>query len=175
VISLWPFSSKAWAYIRNLENGTEEIMKVACPCDILSNTNVLQWKPGICSINLTCNDLNFILYNIFFCIAKWKFGNSEQNMNLHSSDEHKIFFEFSYWGIKHLNLLSRILYFNPCPAEDPFFFNSVQFNSIQFYLCSIIYTTGKLTSQIKSCTSHRAVIIKYKQISMKLDTHYIYT
>jgi hypothetical protein len=35
--------------------------------------------------------------------------------------------------------------------------------------------TGKVTSQIKSCTSHHAVIIKYKQISMKLDTHYIYT
>jgi hypothetical protein len=35
--------------------------------------------------------------------------------------------------------------------------------------------TGKVTSQIKSFTSHRVVIIKYKQISMKLDTHYIYT
>jgi hypothetical protein len=48
-------------------------------------------------------------------------------------------------------------------------------NSIQFYSCSIISTTGKVTNQIKSCTSHRAVIIKYKQISMKLDSHYIYT
>jgi hypothetical protein len=46
--------------------------------------------------------------------------------------------------------------------------------SIQFYSCSIITTTGKVTSQIKTCTSHRAVI-KYKQTSMKLDTHYIYT
>jgi hypothetical protein len=51
---------------------------------------------------------------------------------------------------------------------------SFQFNSIQFYSCSIISTTGKVTSQIKTCTSHRAVI-KYIQISMKLDTHYIYT
>jgi hypothetical protein len=50
----------------------------------------------------------------------------------------------------------------------------VTFNSIQFYSCSIISTTGKVTSQIKICTSHCAVI-KYKQISMKLDTHYIYT
>jgi hypothetical protein len=50
-------------------------------------------------------------------------------------------------------------------------FCSVQFNSI--YSCSIISTTGKVTSQIKSCTSHCAAI-KYKQISMKLDTHYIY-
>jgi hypothetical protein len=47
-------------------------------------------------------------------------------------------------------------------------------NSIQLYSCSIISTTGKVTSQIKSYTSHCAVI-KYKQISMKLDTHYIYT
>jgi hypothetical protein len=45
---------------------------------------------------------------------------------------------------------------------------AVQFNSIQFYSCSIISTTGKVTSQIKSCTSHRAVIIKYKQLSRKL-------
>jgi hypothetical protein len=52
-------------------------------------------------------------------------------------------------------------------------FNSIQFNSIQLYSCSTISTTGKVTSQIKSCTSHCAVI-KYKRISMKLDTHYIY-
>jgi hypothetical protein len=43
---------------------------------------------------------------------------------------------------------------------------AIQFNSIQFYSCSIISTTGKVTSQIKSCTSHRPVIIKYKQISI---------
>jgi hypothetical protein len=49
-----------------------------------------------------------------------------------------------------------------------------RFNSIQCYSCSIISTTGKVTSQIKSCTPHCAVI-KYKQISTKLDTHYIYT
>jgi hypothetical protein len=47
----------------------------------------------------------------------------------------------------------------------------IQFNSI--YSCSTISTTGKVTSQIKSCTSLHADI-KYKQISMKLDTHYIY-
>jgi hypothetical protein len=35
--------------------------------------------------------------------------------------------------------------------------------------------TGKVASQIKSCPSHHAVVIKYKQISMKLDTHCIYT
>jgi hypothetical protein len=52
---------------------------------------------------------------------------------------------------------------------------TIQFNSVQFYSCSIISTTGKVTSQIKSCTSHLAVVIKYKQISRKLDTHYIYT
>jgi hypothetical protein len=51
--------------------------------------------------------------------------------------------------------------------------NICQFNSIQLYSCSTISTIGKVTSQIKSCTSHCAVI-KYKQISMKLDTHYIY-
>jgi hypothetical protein len=50
-----------------------------------------------------------------------------------------------------------------------------EFNSIQFYSCSIISTTGKVTSQLKSCTSHCAVVIKYKEISMKLDIHYIYT
>jgi hypothetical protein len=52
-----------------------------------------------------------------------------------------------------------------------------QFNSILFMFHNIHNRpgfTGKVTSQIKSCTSHRAVI-KYKQISVKLDTHYIYT
>jgi hypothetical protein len=38
-----------------------------------------------------------------------------------------------------------------------------KFNSVQFYSCSTISTTGKVTSQIQSCTSHCAVI-KYKQI-----------
>jgi hypothetical protein len=56
-------------------------------------------------------------------------------------------------------------------------FNSIQFNShsIEFYSCSTISTTGQVTSQIKSCTSPRAVVIKYKQISVKLVTHYVYT
>jgi bestrophin-3 len=31
------------------------------------------------------------------------------------------------------------------------------FNSIKLYSCLIISTTGKVTSQIKSCTSHREV------------------
>jgi hypothetical protein len=54
----------------------------------------------------------------------------------------------------------------------------IQFNSILFMFHNIHNRrglTGKVTSQIKSCTSHCAVLIKYKQISIKLDTHYIYT
>jgi hypothetical protein len=53
----------------------------------------------------------------------------------------------------------------------------IQFNSILFMFHNIHNRpslTGKVNSQIKSCASHRAVI-KYKQISMILDTHYIYT
>jgi hypothetical protein len=54
---------------------------------------------------------------------------------------------------------------------------SIQFNSILFMFHNTHNRPGltdKVTSQIKSCTSHRAVI-KYKQISMKLNTYYIYT
>jgi hypothetical protein len=50
------------------------------------------------------------------------------------------------------------------------FYNLIQL--IQFYSCSIISTTGKVTSQIKSCTPYHAFVIKYKQISMKHKFYY---
>jgi hypothetical protein len=55
-------------------------------------------------------------------------------------------------------------------------FNSIQFNLFMFHnIHNRPGLTGKVTSQMKSCTPHCAVVIKYKQISMKLDTHYTYT
>jgi hypothetical protein len=65
-----------------------------------------------------------------------------------------------------------------CTEMEKVKVNSIQFNSIllMFHnICNRPGLTGKVTSQIKSCTSHCTFVIKYKQISMKLDTHYIYT
>jgi hypothetical protein len=55
--------------------------------------------------------------------------------------------------------------------------NSFKFNSILFMFHNIQNRpglTGKVTNQIKTCTSHHACVIKYKQISLKLGTYYIY-
>jgi hypothetical protein len=82
-----------------------------------------------------------------------------------------------YWMTSNCKSVFHLVMFIICilSRHASTHLHTSRYNSIQFYSCSIISTTGKVTSQIKSYTSHRAVVIKYKQISMKLDTHYIYT